>query len=119
MQIYQKETQTQVFFCEYCKIFKNSFFYRTLPVAASEVYERTLSLFLVDKASFLKLREIYNKPLKAYFAKSILSKTLERKELVPTRCGLIYQKQEQKTAYITKVQQNISIRPPCYQCSQE
>ena len=67
MQIYQKETQTQVFFCEYCKIFKNSFFYRTLPVAASEVYERTLSLFLVDKASFLKLREIYQQTSESLF----------------------------------------------------
>ena len=30
-----KETSTQVFSCEYCKIFKKSFFYRTLLVAAS------------------------------------------------------------------------------------
>ena len=30
-----KETPTQVFFYEYCKIFKNSFFYGTPPVVAS------------------------------------------------------------------------------------
>ena len=30
-----KETSTQVFFCKYCEIFKNSFFYRPLLVAAS------------------------------------------------------------------------------------
>ena len=30
-----KETPTQVFSCEYREIFKNSFFYRTIPVAAS------------------------------------------------------------------------------------
>ena len=31
----KKETVTQVFFCEFCKIFKNTFFYRTPLVAAS------------------------------------------------------------------------------------
>ena len=31
----RKETPTQVLSCEYCEIFKNSLFYRTLPVAAS------------------------------------------------------------------------------------
>ena len=30
-----KETPTQVFSCEYCEIFRNSFFHRTPPVAAS------------------------------------------------------------------------------------
>ena len=34
--LYLKETPTQVFSCEYCEIFKNSFFYRTPLVAASE-----------------------------------------------------------------------------------
>ena len=34
-----KKTPTQVFSYEYCKIFKNSFFYRTSAVAASENYE--------------------------------------------------------------------------------
>ena len=33
-------TPTQVFSCEYCQIFKNSFFYRTPPVAASVSYKR-------------------------------------------------------------------------------
>ena len=31
----KKEILTQVFSCEFCGIFKNAFFYRTLPVAAS------------------------------------------------------------------------------------
>ena len=35
LQLYQKETPTQVFSCEYCEILKNSFFYRTPLVAAS------------------------------------------------------------------------------------
>ena len=30
-----RETPTQVFSCEYCEIFNNSFFYRTPPVAVS------------------------------------------------------------------------------------
>ena len=31
----KKETLVQVFSCEFCEIFKNTFFYRTPPVAAS------------------------------------------------------------------------------------
>ena len=31
----KKETLAQVFSCEFCKISKNTFFYRTLPVATS------------------------------------------------------------------------------------
>ena len=31
----KKETPAQVLSCEFCEIFKNTFFYRTLPVAAS------------------------------------------------------------------------------------
>ena len=34
-QLYQKETPTQMFSCEYCDIFKSSFFYRTPLMAAS------------------------------------------------------------------------------------
>ena len=32
----KKETLAQVFFCEFCEIFKKTFFYGTPPVAASE-----------------------------------------------------------------------------------
>ena len=40
MQLYLKKSPAQVFFCEVCEMFKNTFFYRTppvfgLPVAAS------------------------------------------------------------------------------------
>ena len=35
---FKKETSTQVFSCEYCKIFQNSFFYRTLLVAGSNYF---------------------------------------------------------------------------------
>ena len=37
MQLYLKETPTQVFSCEYREIFKSSFFYRTTPVAVSKM----------------------------------------------------------------------------------
>ena len=41
----KKETPTQVFFCEYCEVFKNThseeqFFYRALPLAASVYYPK-------------------------------------------------------------------------------
>ena len=47
LQLYQKVPLTQVFFCKYCKIFKNIFFQRSFMVAASmcNVYEK----FLVQK----------------------------------------------------------------------
>ena len=35
----KKETLAQVFSCEFCEIFKNTFFYRTTMVAASGNYE--------------------------------------------------------------------------------
>ena len=35
LQYYSRETPTQVFSCEYCKIFKNSFFHRTSLMASA------------------------------------------------------------------------------------
>ena len=35
----KKEALSQVFSCEFCEIFKNSFFYRTPPLAASGIKE--------------------------------------------------------------------------------
>ena len=32
----EKETMAQMFSCEFCKVFKNTYFYRTSLVAASE-----------------------------------------------------------------------------------
>ena len=43
----KKETPAQVFSCRYCEIFKNSFFFRTPPVAASEIMIFPNSLNLV------------------------------------------------------------------------
>ena len=42
MQLYLKKSPTQVFSCEYCKLFKNSFFYRTPQVTASVLWTITI-----------------------------------------------------------------------------
>ena len=39
----KKETQTLLFSCEICEIFKNSFFYKTPPMAFSENKENVTS----------------------------------------------------------------------------
>ena len=38
----KKETLAQVFSCEFCEISKNTFFYRTPPVAASDIHRSKL-----------------------------------------------------------------------------
>ena len=35
LQLYQKETPAQMFFCEYCEIIWNNFFYRTPLLAVT------------------------------------------------------------------------------------
>ena len=45
LQLYLKKSPTQVFFCEVCEIFENTFFYRTPPVTASA--PRWLLLFFL------------------------------------------------------------------------
>ena len=61
LQFIKKETLVQAFFCEICEIFKNTFFYRTPPVAASgsslkKMFKKRLRhrCFLVNVAIFLK-----------------------------------------------------------------
>ena len=49
LQLYQKETPTQVFCCEICEMFKNTFFYRTPRMAVSLItkkkdYQKQLAL---------------------------------------------------------------------------
>ena len=48
LQLYEKETQ--VFSCEYCEIFKNSFLYRTPPVTTFDTAKPTKRI--VPKFSF-------------------------------------------------------------------
>ena len=45
LQLYLKKSPTQVFFCEVCEIFENTFFYRTPPVTAAA--PRWLLLFFL------------------------------------------------------------------------
>ena len=47
LQLYLKTDSTQVFACGFCKIFKNTFFYRTPPVAASEISHHTKEILYV------------------------------------------------------------------------
>ena len=45
----------QMFFCEFCEIFKNSFFYRTPPLAASVLWV-ILNLLEVQLTQLYQLR---------------------------------------------------------------
>ena len=53
----KKETLIQVFSCGFCKIFKNTFFYKTLPVSASEIGDRWSATLQTPNP----LREFHNK----------------------------------------------------------
>ena len=68
----KKETLAQVFSCEFCKIFKNIFSYRTPLVAASVCVRLWLSKFL-----FFKSQMIYFIRCKAdvYLAMSLITKS--------------------------------------------
>ena len=39
--VFKKETLAQMFSCEFCEISKNTFFYKTLPLAASKNIKST------------------------------------------------------------------------------
>ena len=80
MQLYWKETPTQVFSCKYCKTFMNSFFHRTPLVAASEKYEyRTHMLDLLKdcyKCFLLSLIKIHlNEPIICYNFSFLIEKS--------------------------------------------
>ena len=49
-----KITPTQVFSCAMCKIFKNTFFYRAPPVAASVKRDSNTGVLSVEFAKFLR-----------------------------------------------------------------
>ena len=48
-QAFKKETLAQMFYCEFCEISKNTFFYRTPPVALSEdnTIQSSISVYFV------------------------------------------------------------------------
>ena len=60
----KKETLTQVLCCEFCEIAKNTFSYRTPPVAASAmrfVYETGETLPLKTKIVLFFHKSVFNK----------------------------------------------------------
>ena len=54
----QKETLAQVFSCEFCEVFKNTFFYRTPLVAASENY----TFMIISPSSFGSVLTVRKRP---------------------------------------------------------
>ena len=49
----KKETLAQMFSCEFCEISKNTFFYRTLPVAVSVNFKNLKNIFLWSIAQII------------------------------------------------------------------
>ena len=65
----KKETPKQVLSCEYCEIFKNSFFYRTPPVAPSKI--RQFCTLYLCYAFFSKPFKVFFPAAKIYNFKNI------------------------------------------------
>ena len=83
MQLYSKETPTLVLSCEYCQIFKNSFFYRTSSVAALFIEFFIQLWFSASKP--------YNSGFLSNIVRSTVSKAYERSIAHPVFTGY-YQK---------------------------
>ena len=54
LQLYLKKTPVKVSYCEFCKIFKNTFFAEHLRTTASECWEK-FSSFIASKGGFHKI----------------------------------------------------------------
>ena len=54
-----------MFSCEFCEIFKNTFFHRTLPVAASKIRKTTLSLLFTYVWALSNCALTHSRPLQA------------------------------------------------------
>ena len=54
----KKETLAQVFSCEFCEIFKNTFFYRIPPVAASIIHQITCETKDLSPTLFMTWRNL-------------------------------------------------------------
>ena len=61
-----KETLAQVFSCEFCEIFTNTYFYRTPLVAASVLYLRTCVYICVLKGKRLDSFQIRGNNIRKY-----------------------------------------------------
>ena len=62
----KKETQAQVFYYEFCEDFKNTFFYRTPPVAASDTWQLFARVIVITWSFNYKIRVIIQ-----YFCKCL------------------------------------------------
>ena len=56
LQLLLKKTLAQVFSSEFCEIFKNTFFYRTLPVASSGFTVKVFEKYLRQSRTFSSLQ---------------------------------------------------------------
>ena len=66
MQLYEKETPTQVFSCEYCEIFKNTYFEEYLHAAVTEIqillhFPVGIYMFEINNRNTRAKCEIYSK----------------------------------------------------------
>ena len=59
LQLCQKETSAQMFSCEFCEMFKNTFLQRTPPVAVCSTRSENITFYLhnISLASKEKLKE--------------------------------------------------------------
>ena len=72
LQLYYKETLAQVFFCEVCEIFKNSYFYGIPLVAACSVCSLTRCIPVRTNVDCIQTFKIENINLKSKSLKTLL-----------------------------------------------
>ena len=68
---YEKKTPTQVLSCEFCEIFKSTFFYRTPLVAGSEFKSGTLLKERIKIIQFKKDNNLQKQSPKVVFGKDL------------------------------------------------
>ena len=61
----EEETPTQVFSCEYCETFKNSFVFRTPPVAA--FLSLIKKLFSIGQCGMVSFKKVCRSPESMFF----------------------------------------------------
>ena len=67
----RKKALAQVFSCEFCEIFKNTFSYRTPPVAASVLWRSSFFVFQKEAFQFSKFHENVGKLDKGNFKRGL------------------------------------------------
>ena len=94
LQYYQKETPTQAFSCEYCKIFKNTYFEKHLQTAASNsgyILYKKLSKIIQEpdwpSVSFSDINSLY---FTYFHSLSLAVICCHSLSFFATRCHLLY-----------------------------